>query len=221
MKNLNVITNICDECIKEGELLLNTKWLDDNMGGFQVMNPKAYVDLEGYKKWNSNCNVLINMLGDLSRPWSELFTGTKANLLTNVSSMLGALRSIKESIAKGYLITIEDLVFAEAFSNLIDQAEYLFDQNYLLAAGVLGRAVLEEKLRALCSHQAIEIAKSKPTLADFNGELYKAKFYNLIEFKNIDHLISIGNNAAHNKPFEKEDIVKLMAGVKAILSKYN
>src|SRR6185369_3135336 len=105
-----------------------------------------YVSLEDFKKWKSNCNVLINLLGDLADPWKDVFQGDKGNTLTNATSMLGTLKSLDDTINKGYLIRFEGLVFAEAFSNLIDQSEYLYSENYFLAAGVIARAVLEEKL---------------------------------------------------------------------------
>jgi hypothetical protein len=220
MKNISVVKKICDDCIREGESLLGTQWANEHMGDFVIINPTTYVDLEGFKKWKSDCNVLINMLGDLADPWREIFEGEKGNTLVNTKSMIGGLKSIKDTIDKGYLLKIEDLVFAEAFSNLIDQADYLFDQNFILAAGVIGRAVLEEKLRNLCDSQSIQIQKPRPTLSDFNNELYKAKFYDKVEFKNIDFLSSIGNNAAHNLPIKKEEVKKLIDGVKDVLLKF-
>lgn len=222
MKNLEIIKTICNDSIREGELLLKTKWVHDPFSGsmFVTVNPEVYVSLEGFNKWKSNCNVLINLLGDLANPWKETFENNMANTLTNATSMLGALKSMSEIIDKGYLIKFEDLVFAEAFSNLIDQSEYLFNESYFLAAGVIARAVLEEKLRTLCENLKLTFSKAKPTLSDFNGELYKSKQYDKIEFKNIDLLISIGNNAAHNQPITQADIKKLIDGVKNILSKY-
>jgi hypothetical protein len=216
MKNIEVVRNICTECVSEGEALINTKFNSDN--GITSM---AYVDLEGFHRWKSNCNVLIGMLGELSNPWSEVFDGEKANTLVNTLAMIGGLKSINDTLDKGYLLRIEDLIFAEAFSNLIDQSEYLFKQNYFLAAGIIGRAVLEEKLRNVCERKGIEFIKPKPTLSDFNMQLYKDRFYDKIEHKNIDYLISIGNNAAHNQAVSKEDISSLIEGIKKILIKYN
>jgi len=224
MRNLEIIKRICNDSIQEGELLLKTEWAHDPFEGsdmFFSVNPTHYVSLEDFKKWKSNCNVLINLLGDLADPWKDVFQGDKGNTLTNATSMLGTLKSLDDTINKGYLIRFEGLVFAEAFSNLIDQSEYLYSENYFLAAGVIARAVLEEKLRNLCDNQKIAFSKSKPTLSDYNGELYKAKHYDKVEFKNIDLLISIGNNAAHNQPIQQQEIKKLIDGVKNILSKYN
>ncbi len=156
----------------------------------------------------------------ISGPWSNSIGGTNLNTFASTKVVLGALKSIKETIDNGYLLKIEDLVFAEAFSNLLEQAEYLFKSGYLLASGVLGRAVLEEKLRNLCKSKGIVFSKSNPTLTDFNTELYKLKYYDKIEFKSIDYLISVGNNAAHNLPIQESDVKKLLEGVVEVLKKH-
>jgi len=220
MKNLELIKNICLDCLKEGEAVLSTKWLNDRMGSIKIANPTAYVEIQKFKKWKSNCNVLLNLLGDLAKPWIEGFRGDKVNTMAHSKEIMGMLGSICETIEKGYLIKYEDLIFTEAFSNLIEQAEYLFGQGYILASGVITRAVLEEKLKNLCLQQNIAFTKTHPTLSDYNQELYKSNYYSKIEFKNIDHLISIGNNAAHNAEITKEDIAKLLEGVKSVLNKY-
>jgi len=221
MKHLELIKNLCQECIKEGEAVLSTEWLNDRMGSLRIANPESYVELEKFKKWKSNCDVLIDLLGDLAKPWIDSIGGDSSNTMVKAKEIMGALKSIYETVERGYLTKIEDLIFAEAFTNLIEQAKYLYSQGYLLAAGVIARAILEEKLRNLCSQQSISLSKSHPTLSDYNQELYKSNNYSKIEFKKIDFLISIGNGAAHNNEFTKEDIMKLIEGVISLLKKYN
>ena len=218
--NLDLINKLCQKCIVEGEALIQKQWQNRTMGGMQVLNPSTYVPLEGFRKWESNCYVLINLLGGLSKPWDNALSGNKSNKLTTAKGMVGALKSLKETIDNGYLIRIEDLIFAEAFSNLIEQSEYLLSQGYNLAAGVLARAVLEEKLRNLCNSEKVVFATKRPTLSILNTELYKRGYYDKIEFKNIDLLTAIGNNAAHNKPITKEEVKKLLEGVLELLKRY-
>ena len=221
MKNTDLIKKICEDCIKEGEIVLKTEWTQDSVGDFIMLNPTVYVDLEKFKTWKSNCNVLINMLGNLAAPWNEIFNGDKPNTSVNASSIQGGLKSIRDTIEKGYLISLQDIIYAEAFANLIEQSEYLYDQNYFLAAGVIARAVLEEKLRNTCISLKVLFTKTKPTLGDYNTELYKLNCYSKIEFKNIDYLISIGNNAAHNAPLQQIEVKKLIEGVKDVLLRIN
>ena len=95
-----------------------------------------------------SCNLLITSLGKFADPWKEpLSRKVRSSYRIAANATLGALNSIKENIELGRLLRVEDLVFAEAFANLIEQAEYLLERNYHLASGVLLRAVLEEKLR--------------------------------------------------------------------------
>ncbi|RZK65065.1 MAG: DUF4145 domain-containing protein [Pedobacter sp.] len=221
MKNTDLIKNFCIDCIAEGESILKTKWSQTHMGDFVFINPTTYVDLERFQKWKADCNVLMNLLKDLSSPWSKTFSDNEGNTLSNAKSMLGALKSIKDTIDKGYLLRVEDLIFAEAFSNLIEQAEYLFGQSYDLAAGVIARAVLEERLRNMCDVLGIQFQKARPTLSDYNNELYKANYFDKLTFKNVEYLTAIGNSAAHNQTITHIDIKNLIDGVKSILLKYN
>ena len=126
------------------------------------------------------------------------------------------------SAREGLLLEIEDIVLADAFANLHEQGVYLLGQGYCLAAGVIFRAVLEERLRRLCDQKTITLTKPKPTLGDYNTELYKASAYDKITFKEIDHLIAIGNDAAHNVPtLSAEKISQLCEGVRRILEKFS
>jgi hypothetical protein len=159
-----------------------------------------FVDLQMFQKWRTSCKLLLSQLGSFATPWADnLGRDSAKNNRSTVRVMLGALESISENIIAGRLIRFEDIVFAEAFSNLIEQAEYLLSKGYYLAAGVLFRAVLEEKLRRLCDTHNQVVEKQRPTIADYNQALYKATAYDKITFKNVDTMATIGNEAAHNK----------------------
>ena len=81
--------------------------------------------------------------------------------------------------------------------NLIEQAEHLFNSGYHLAAGVIGRAILEEHLRTTCETIGCLPAKPRATINDFNQALYGAQHYTKIKMKQIETLTTIGNDAAH------------------------
>ena len=219
MKLKQQIDNYCKKCITEGKIVIGTQWTNRGSGDFIIMNPTTYVDLEDYSKWNSNCQVLLQLIGNISKPWEKTINDCSESTLVNAKKQLGALRSIQDSISEGLLVRAEDIVYAEAFSNLIDQAEYLFEQKYLLASGVILRAILEEKLRLLCSEKNIQVNKSRPTLNDYNTELYKASIIDKIIFKRIDSLIVIGNEAAHNQQITESGIKDLLNGTIEVLSR--
>lgn len=79
-------------------------------------------------------------------------------------SLLSNLQSLHEAIIGGHLARFEDLVFAEAFADLLEQADYLFDQGYTLAAGVIARAVLEERLNRMCNANSCVPSKPRPII---------------------------------------------------------
>ena len=116
----------------------------------------------------------------------------------------------------------EDIIIAEAFSDLIEQAEYLYSQGYALAAGVILRAVLEEHLRRMCNKHGCNPSKNKPTIADYNMELYKSKVYDKIKMKYVESMAAIGNAAAHNSDeFDSTDIKRLNQDVVSFLQSFS
>ena len=135
--------------------------------------------------------------------------------------MLGALQSVLESVEHGRLAAFEDIVFAEAFANLIDQGEYLLEKDYHLAAGVVFRAVLEERLRRLCDVHGAMPAKPRPTISDYNQSLYKANVYDKIVMKHVDAMATVGNAAAHGTDgFHPADVVQLRTNLVSFLARF-
>lgn len=219
--NLDQVIDLCRYCIEEGQKVLETKRTQIRESYLGPQKTISYVDLQKFHKWQTSCLVLYGLLGDLGKPWeSTLGTTIQGNTHSRAVVVFGALESLLQMLENGYLVKIEKLIYAEAFSSLIEQAEYLFRESYYLPAGVIARAVLEEKLRELASDQNIEFTRSRPTLSTYNAELYRVSFYDLSAKQFIDYLIGIGNKAAHNQPFESEEIKKLIDGVKETLERY-
>src|SRR5258707_9832403 len=103
---------------------------------------------------------------------SVLSHNTVARTLDSVQGPLEALRTIRYALQEGLLTQYEDLIFAQAFADLFEQGAYLFDQGYFLAAGVIFRAVLEERLRKLCDRGGCAPTRPRPTISDYNQALY-------------------------------------------------
>ncbi|HEY2253288.1 MAG TPA: DUF4145 domain-containing protein [Planctomycetaceae bacterium] len=137
-----------------------------------------------------------------------------------MSRYVGMLQAIQTAIFGGMLGRVENLVFAEAFDDLLEQADYLSAEGYFLAAGVLGRAVLEEHLRKLCGAVNCLPQKPRATLNDYNSSLYDNKQLTKIEMKHIDALAAIGNNAAHNQPVTQEDVGRLLRDLRQFLGQH-
>lgn len=215
----DVIATFVDELIDEGNSLRETEFTNR----VDSITRRIFVDLQAFQKWRTSCKLLMSQLGTFSSPWSSVLDCDQSeNGQGVVMSMIGALESIRENIARGRLSSFEDLVFAEAFANLVEQGEYLLDKGFFLAAGVIFRAVLEERLRRMCDRHGVTPDKDRPTINDYNQAMYKAKIYDKIELKNVEALAAIGNAAAHGSDELQSDAVEQLRGnLMAFLAKYS
>lgn len=217
-KAREVIVTFATELIEEGTALQDT--------GFDVRTSSftsdTFVESQAFQKWRTSCRLFISQLRPFADAWALVLAAdkVKSNLGT-VKRMLGALESIRENATRGRLAAFEDIVLAEAFSNLMDQGTHLLSKGYTLAAGVIYRAVLEERLRQMCDSSACTPEKDRATIADYNHALYKAQAYDKITMKNVDALAAVGNDAAHAKPdLASSEVSRLRDNLSDFLAKF-
>ena len=204
MKAKEQILQLLDALISEGKIVLSKKW---EKNGNYLSGAPQFVDLALFRKWQASCHLLVHLLGSCADPWRATFDENLGNSLETAISMQERLKAIRDAIQNNLLMRYEDLILSEAFSDLIEQAEYLLKQGYALAAGVILRAVLEEHLRRMCNKHECSPSKSKPTINDYNMELYKLKVYDKVTMKHVEAMVAIGNAAAHNSDeFKAQDI---------------
>jgi len=177
------------------------------------------VNVQLLHKWWGKVKSLGHQLGTAARPWQEMFAkNPDSNTLFFVNGVLGTLEAIKHEIENDHLVPFTQLVRAETFSDLLEQSEHLFQNGYYLAAGVIGRAVLEEHLRTTCAALGCTPTKQRSTINDFNQALYGGQHYSKIAMKQIDALAAIGNDAAHNKPgLDSNDVKKLLSDIPGVI----
>lgn len=206
---------IIEEMIQEGEKLKTTKFTTG------VIGAPAFVELQGFGKFIGRLNSLAFILGELGQPWKgELTKDHGRNAHSTLVRLIGLLEAIKNDIDNDHLIRAESIIRAETLTDLFEQAEYLLEQGYYLAAGVLARAVIEQHLRKRCDELGCMPLNSRPTLNDFNQALYTSKHIDKITMKHIDSLAAVGNDAAHNNPsLNQEDVERLVREVPNILQK--
>lgn len=205
--------------ISEGDAVIASQWQPRRN---YLSGPPTYVEVELFQQWRGRCRLLISMLGTLADPWKPILSKDSQNTMAAAKSTLGALKGVQQSLQEGLLVRFEDLILAEAFSDLYDQADYLFSQGYFLASGVIGRAILEERVRRLCAIHDCLPERDRPTLSDFNTALYKKTAYDKITFKHVDSLGAVGNEAAHNKAdLKKEDVRRMLDGVHDFLKRFS
>lgn len=181
------------------------------------------VDSTLFAKWLPGCRNLLRMLGPYAEPWSEAFVQSADFYeYSRAEQMQGTLQAIKEAIGHNLLLDTEDLILADTFNNLLGQAEYLCKEGYFLAAGVLGRAVLEEHLRKWAQHAKCLPSAPKPTINSYTKGLYSNKQFTVTVLKHIEAIASIGNDAAHNKStLTKEDVNRLLRDLREFLLRHS
>lgn len=120
---------------------------------------------------------------------------------------IGILAAAKEDLEHGYVQDIRNLVAAELFSDLLDQASELLQSGYFGPAAVLAGAVLEDNLRKLCNIAGINLP-NRPKMDYMNAQLAKVNTYNKLTQKRLTAIADIRNSAAHGKwdEFTKEDV---------------
>ncbi len=120
---------------------------------------------------------------------------------------IGILTAAKEDLEHGYVQDIRNLVAAEMFSDLLDQASELLEAGYSGPAAVLAGAALENNLRKLSSLANVNLPDN-PKLDFMNAQLAKVGTYNKLTQKRLTAIADIRNSAAHGKwgEFTSEDV---------------
>ena len=97
----------------------------------------------------STLSLLKRVLGEDSEHYRK-FSAQYDNIARNryMTTAAGILRAAREDYANGYLFDIKQLIAAEVFDDLLEQAEHLLDAGYQEAAAVLAGAVLEDSRAA-------------------------------------------------------------------------
>lgn len=207
-KFISILTSL----IEEATVVTNSQFESHFVGKPRYVDPKLF------HKWWGKIRSLGHQLGIAAKPWEGLFQMNPDNSLGTVKVIWGELESIHHEIEHDYLKTVTHLVKAETFSDMLEQGDHLFEQGYHLAAGVIGRAVLEDHLRAVCLELNCSSDKKRPTINDYNQALYKVTHYSKIKMKQIETLVAIGNDAAHNNPdLSSNDVKKLLTDLPEII----
>ena len=124
-------------------------------------------------------------------PYYEGFNSSvEFDTFMEIQAGLEILKSIRQEIEGGWLISFKDLVTAELFSDFLEMASHLLDQQYKDAAAVIIGSVLEGHLRQLCASNSISVetqnSKGKTifkTADRLNSDLAKNGIYSKLDFE--------------------------------------
>ena len=205
-------TALLDKLIEDGRALLDT--------AFSGM----IRDTEKLRRWSNDLILLNNIGGNVLKPWATRIHHNGVLIPErSVQGPVSAMESVKYAVENDLLVSYRDLILAEEFASLYEQACGLRSKDYILAAAVVFRAVIEEKLRELCLSHRCMPDKSRPGIDNLNQALYKCGeiSYDKAMMLNVTALAAIGNKAAHNTgEVEKEEVERLQAGTLGLLAKY-
>jgi hypothetical protein len=215
-----LLTKTIDRLIAEGEAVLATEFDAGNPNLDYLSGRPRGVDLEGFSKFAGGCKHLLTVLGRPAEVWRTAFDKS-SNSPENTKHMLGTVRAIREAISHDLLRTTEDLVRADTFAGLLEQAGHLHASGYHVAAGTLARAVLEEHLKSWCTREGCVPTKSRPTISSYKDELYRAKHITATVMKHVEAMAAIGNDAAHNAAgLQAGDVARLLRDVQDFTAKH-
>jgi hypothetical protein len=208
-----------DALLAEGRAVLATKFSTSRPGYINLGDP--FVDSHAFRKWLTGCQNFIHQIGPSAKVWETAFTGSLSNSYGTANALCGCFASLKEAIDGDLLTRVEDLVLAEALGDLLNQATELLDKGYGLAAGVLCRAALEERLRGLC-HRYGYLPLGRPTIEVLKQALVKGGHLSKIDAKNVDLMAGRGNYCAHNEqpPLPATDVETLIRDVTSFLANH-
>jgi hypothetical protein len=149
-------------------------------------------------------------------------------LFAAVPHVGGALKALRNDIKSGYLVSVQELIHADIFSDFLEMAEHLLNEGYKDPAAVLVGGVLEEHLRKLCNKNNVstEITTSsgdlRPKKADrMNADLAKASVYSKLDQKNVTAWLDLRNKAAHGQysSYAKEQVALFITGIRDFITR--
>jgi hypothetical protein len=197
----------------------------------EARDVRATRQTESYNDWvdagklnglAAGCRLLIAKLGPFGKVWDQMLRPPANYDTHNFEKISAVLDSIATALAKGRLATIEEMVSAEVLGDLLEHAEELLKAKYNLAAAIILRAVLEERLRKLCSSNHCLPTAVRPTIEHFKQSLSTAQVIDRLVVKDIDWMAGVGNAAAHNLPeYNADDVPQLYHRLTAFLTRFS
>ena len=161
----------------------------------------------------------LNLLARVASPGSIYYRELAEADITDHLALRGILQAAANDYRQGYVADNTLLVSAEVFSDLLVQAEILLENDYMDAAAVIIRAVLEDGLRRLAAARGIAV-EPKDGIGRLNDSLYRERAYSLLKQKEITAKAQVGNDAAHGHfdKYTKQDVQSFLSYVERFLS---
>ena len=183
----------------------------------------ARVDQQLAAQWAASVEALLVRVFGADSPHHRAFKN-HTNRHIGYSDALraqGVLRAAADDFAGGYIFALRELVEADVFDDLLEQAEHLLSSRYHAAAAVIAGCVLEDALRKLCNRRSVAVP-AKPKLDQMNADLAKAGVYSKLVQKRITALADVRNKAAHGQwtEFNPADVEEMIRAVRRTIEDF-
>ena len=179
------------------------------------------LDRQSFANWESqSLAFLMDLLGPEHVYTNEFRDKTERSGYTvSAKAGIGTLQAVVEDIEQGYIETVRQLITAEVFSDLFEQAAHLLDRVYKAPAASLAGAVLENGLRSISSHNQVPI-RAKDDLSALNQKLASKGIYSRLVQKKVSVWTDIRNAADHGQfgDFDDPDVNDLIRGAQSLLA---
>jgi hypothetical protein len=163
----------------------------------------------------------LNLLARLASPESTYYEELRNSEFTDHLALHGILLAARTDFAQGFMADARLLISAEVFSDILIQADILLENEYVQAAAVVTRAVLEDALRRLATARRVPTIQTD-TIGRLNENLYMAGAYTVLQQKEITAKAQIGNDAAHGhtEKYTRPDVAAFLEFTKRFLAEY-
>jgi hypothetical protein len=160
-----------------------------------------------------------------SEYWLFADSISKPFLIERLYELVGVLQTLRHDYANDFLKNFNELIDADIFTDILEQAGYLFSQSYFRASAVVAGVALESHLRKLAERNSIPITTDdgKYVNADLlNGELRKNGIIDKTLNKSITSWLGLRNDAAHPDSKEINDrlIEPMIAGIRVFIQQH-
>lgn len=146
----------------------------------------------------------------------------------NIPILGGIVEALKEDLQAGYLVSLQELIHADLFSDFLEMSTHLINEGYKDASAVIAGSALEAHLRQLCIKNSIDIEfkNSKggvnPKKADrLNSDLAKEEVYSKLDQKSITSWLDLRNKAAHGKydEYVHQQVSIMITGIRDFITR--
>ncbi len=198
----------------------------------RMINVQNYPDFKDNLLSQLNVSVIIKLkqtIKDIAPKNSEYWL--YANSLMEpysfkmIPNLTGILNSLRDDYANDFLNSFNEIIDADIFTDILEQAEYLLSLGYFRPSAVVAGVALESHLRKLAEKNQIPITSDngKYVKADsLNGDLLKNQVIDKTMNKSITSWLGLRNDAAHPdaNQINERMIDPMIAGIKVFIEKH-